>query len=110
MKTYLPPIGLMLLGVALLVVACMVGCTPANTRPDLPEATLAEHVETTRQVYVGIDPALTAHPEKLEKCSKFSDGVECAERRGGLVLQCWTNLDEIGRIQGTPVKPEGKKP
>lgn len=109
-NAYLPPIGLVLVGLIILLVSCMTGCASTGKQPDLPGASLAEHVETTRQVYVAIDPALTLHPAEMPTGEKPSDAPEVAKARGGLLLQCWTQLDAIGGIEGTELKPKGKSP
>lgn len=110
-RGYLFPVLMMIAGLLCLLMAALVaGCTPANKRPDLPEATLAEHTETVRQVYVQIDQSLTAHPTEIPTGEKPSDAPQVAKARGGLLLQCWAQLDAIGEIQGTELKPKGRAP
>ena len=95
---------------AIIWLAVCSGCATDSKKLDLPEASLAEHTETVRQVYVQIDQSLTAHPTEIPTGDKPSDAPEVAKARGGLLLQCWAQLDAIGEIQGTELKPKGKAP
>lgn len=81
----------------------LVGCgQSAPTRPDLPAATMPEHTETVRQVFVKIDPTLT------EDCSiaegPVSAALEVAQARKKSLQECTGRMRQIRSIEGTPVK------
>ena len=52
---------------------------------------------------------LTSHPATIQS-GPLDEVIEVAQARGSALQVCYAKLDAIAEIQGTPVKPEGKKP
>ena len=95
--------------VLLIAILLSAGCASAPKKLDLPEATKVEHTETRRDVYVRVDPVLTSHPANIPS-GPLDQVIEVAQARGSALQACYAKLDAIAEIQGTPAKPEGKKP
>lgn len=88
----------------LILPACLllVACT-GPTKPDLPEATLAEHTVTERVVTVRVDPALTA-PFAVPEARSLSECPVVARERQQVIEACNARLQEIDAIEGTDAR------
>ena len=87
--------------VALMLLLLLSGCTPAALQVRPAPAV----IESVRDRYVPVPAAMTNHGSVVEPKNKTEDELlNVAKARGSQVKQCYIQLDEIGALQGTPVK------